>query len=117
MERAAEAGRTRRVVPRDGVGHRFQNSLVGSDEPRLRCRAAKEGAERSGTAPLLSVSLSPSGGVQSSRASRATRTRLFYVLGSVKDSLFQGLGKLARVSLSPHADHARSLAVDPSRGE
>ena len=33
----AEAGRTRRVVPRDGVGHRFQNSLVGSDEPRLRC--------------------------------------------------------------------------------
>lgn len=43
--------------------------------------------QRSGTAPLHSVSLLPFGGVQSSRASRATRTRLFYVLGSVKDSL------------------------------
>lgn len=56
--------------------------------------------QRSGTAPLLSVSLSPSGGVQSSRASRATRTRLFHVLGSVKDSLSQGLENGSRPSVS-----------------
>lgn len=63
--------------------------------------------QRSGTAPLLSVSLSPSGGVQSSRASRATRTRLFHVLGSVKDSLSQGLENGSRQFLSPR-DHGRS---------
>lgn len=68
----------------------------------------REKGQRSGTAPLLSVSLSPSGGVQSSRASRATRTRLFYVLGSVKDSLSQGLENGSRQFLSPR-DHGRSL--------
>ena len=79
----------------------------------------REKGQRSGTAPLLSVSLSPSGGVQSSRASRATRTRLFYVPGSVKDSLSQGLENgsrpsPSRVSFSPRAITAdrRSIVVD-----
>ena len=70
-------------------GASFQNGrLVGADEPPCSFLNGGRGGQKSGTAPLLSVSLSPFGGVQSSRASRATRTRvLFYVLGSVKDSL------------------------------
>lgn len=79
----------------------------------------REKGQRSGTAPLLPVSLSPSGGVQSSRASRATRTRLFYVPGSVKDSLSQGLENgsrpsPSRVSFSPRAITAdrRSIVAD-----
>ena len=85
----SKAGRRLRVVPSDGGGASFQNGrLVGADEPPCSFLNGGRGGQKSGTAPLLSVSLSPFGGVQSSRASRATRTRvLFYVLGSVKDSL------------------------------
>lgn len=110
----AEAGRTRRVVPRDGVGHRFQNSLVGSDEPRLRSRAAKEGAEKWHRSPPLCLSLTlRRGSVISRQPSHAHSPVSRSGLGE-RLSL-SGLGKrLASVSFSPRAITAdrRSIVVD-----
>ncbi|KAG7209838.1 hypothetical protein KM043_011445 [Ampulex compressa] len=78
----AEAGRTQRVAAPDGVGHRSCLARGGGD---LRSPRGVGGA-----ALPSAVSLSPSGGVQSSRASRATRILLPRILGPAKDTHHRG---------------------------
>lgn len=93
VERWAKAGRMRRVTALDGVGQPMDGRLVGAPEVRGLSLLVKEepgGKQRVPSlspcsSPLRRLCLSPFGGVQSSRASRATRTLLSDILGSLEN--------------------------------
>jgi len=92
-EHRAKAGRMRRVTALDGVGQPMDGRLVGVPVVRGLSLSVKEGPGGERRVPSLSpcssplrrLCLSPFGGVQSSRASRATRTLLSDILGSLEN--------------------------------